>query len=92
MGDIIVCCTCSGVRERSKSAFKILYKDMEMPEMAVGKDSIRKKIEVFPKESNMAQHLQAITKKGGKFSYYIKYDDELNIVEMMDLLKGKKVY
>lgn len=90
--NVIVECSCSGVKERSASAFNVLYPDAELPQQVVGKDNIREFYTGFPQDSNMYRHLDAIVKKNGRFSYYIEYDGELNITKMVDLLTGKDVY
>ena len=92
MGEVISCCSCSGVQEKSKAAYKVLFKDNEVPEMIVGTDKVRAFANGFPSESNLNKHLNAITKKNGRYSYLVQYDDALDITYMYDLLTGKKVY
>ena len=41
MTDYMFICSCSGVKEKSAKAFKILKPEAEMPEPLVGKDRMR---------------------------------------------------
>lgn len=92
MNSVIVCCSCSGIKERSISAFSILYPDDEVPDMHVSSNAIKKLAASFPQDSNMAKHLDAISKKSGQYSYYIEYNEDMDITKMVNLLNGKDVY
>ena len=91
MTDYMFICSCSGVKEKSAKAFKILKPEAEMPEPLVGKDRMRAVAEKMPSDSNAAKYIQALAKKNGRFAYYVSVDDNLNIAEMYDLLTGKRL-
>jgi len=92
MMEFIVACSCSGVKEKSTKAYKIIKPDTELPELFVGKDKMRSVAAKFPADSNAAKHLTALAKKAGRFAYYISIDEETqNIVEIYDLLTGKRL-
>lgn len=84
----IVTCTCSGVREKAMTAFSLLYPDEELPEMFIGKDRIRKLIEVNP-GTNFCEYLKAIVKKNGQYAYMFEVENG-DIINNINLLNGKK--
>lgn len=92
MGKFIVCCSCSGTKEKMVQVFESIFKDEETPDVVVGADRIRSKAEQFPSDSNIANHLRAIAKRKGNFGYYIVVDEEYNISEMHDLINKQRIY
>ena len=89
----IFVCSCSGVREKSIKAFKIIKPNDELPEIYVGKDKMRGVASTFPNDSNAAKYLSAVAKKTGRFAYFLEISNESsNILEMHDLLTGKRIF
>lgn len=87
---VILVCSCSGMKERAKSAFKIMFPKEEVAPMYVGKDAIRK----FASENegtNISDYANATSKQGGKFAYYIEYTDYGDVANIVNLMNGKKV-
>lgn len=87
---VIVVCTCSGMKERAESAFKILFPNKEMPKIVRGKDAI-KKLASVNSGKNIGNYLEAISKKNGKFAYYIESDEFGNVTTNYNLTTGKQV-
>lgn len=83
-------CTCSGVEEKSKTSFKILFPKEELPKIYKGKDAIRDVAQANP-NTNLSSYLGAIAKTNGKFAYYIASDDNGNVIENYNLLTGKRL-
>lgn len=92
MDKFIVCCSCSGTREKMAQVFQSMFQEEEQPEIVAGTDRIRSKAEQYPNDSNIANHLRAIAKRNGNFGYYIVVDDEYNIAEMHDLVNKQRIY
>ena len=87
---VIAVCTCSGMKEKAESAFRILFPKDTLPTIVRGKDAI-KKFASYHKGQNIGNYLEAISKKSGKFSYYIEYDDRGDVIDNINLMTGKKV-
>ena len=87
---VIAVCTCSGMKEKAESAFRILFPKDTLPQIVRGKDAI-KKVASYHKGQNIGNYLEAIAKKSGKFSYYIEYDDRGDVINNINLMTGKKV-
>lgn len=89
MNRYIVVCRCSGLDVQAKMAFEIAFPKKEMPEVFRGKDRISFLADGHP-NTNLSRYLQAISKKNGRFAYYIEEQDG-DIFMNYDLLKGKRV-
>ena len=89
MNRYILLCKCSNVPQSAKLAFEIAFPGQEMPPVHRGADAIRTLTEQKP-NTNFAKYLGAIAKKNGRFAYYIEEEDG-NIMQSYDLLKGKRV-
>lgn len=87
---VILVCTCSGMKEKAKTAFSILYPNDEFPEMFVGKDAI-KKFAAARSGTNIANYAEATAKQNGQFSYLIDYDEKGDVTSIYNLKTGKKV-
>lgn len=87
---VMLVCSCSGMKEKAKTAFKILYPKAEEPEMFVGRDAI-KKFASRHKGTNVANYAEATSKQNGQFSYYIEYEDKGDVTLIINLTNGKRV-
>ena len=87
---IIAVCTCSGMKEKAESAYKILFPGEEMPKIYKGDSAIRLLAEKNP-NTNLSRYLLAIAKKHGQFAYFIDYDDNGDITVNYDLKTGKRL-
>lgn len=88
--NLIAVCSCSGMKERADSAFKILFPHRELPPVYRGKDAMKKFADEHP-STNVGNYLSAISKKHGQFAYFIEYDKNGDVVANYNLLTGKKV-
>lgn len=87
---VLLICSCSGMKERAKSSFKILFPKQEIPQMYVGRDSIK----VFASEhenTNVYNYATAVSKQGGQFAYYVEYNDKGDVTTVYNLMNGKRV-
>lgn len=89
MTEYIVVCKCSGMKEKAVSAFKISNPLKEVPQVVVGANAIGVLAEQKP-NTNFCNYLKAISKKSGRYAYYIK-EDNGDVVSTYDLIKGKRV-
>lgn len=88
--NVIVRCGCGGIQKYIESSIALLK--LQAPsESYVGKEKIRKLAAQYPGTS-LAQHLQAIAKKSGRYAFYISTNEEQGITAMYNLVTGKKVY
>lgn len=89
MSDYLVICGCSGMKRRAESAFKIAFPRKEAPVVYRGKSQIA---ELAGQHSgtDFSRYLLAISKKTGKFAYYIKEENGA-VTLNYDLLKGKRL-
>lgn len=88
--EVIAVCTCSGMKEKAETAFKILFPNKEVPQIYRGRDAISKFVAAH-QGTNVGNYLAAISKKSGKFSYYVEYDDKGDVMENINLMTGKQV-
>lgn len=87
---VMLVCSCSGMKEKAKTAFKILYPNDEEPEMYVGRDAIKRFASRHP-GTNIANYAEATSKQNGRFSYYIEYDEKGDVNKIINLTTGKNV-
>lgn len=87
---VLLVCSCSGMKEKAKTAFGILFPKEDEPEMFVGKDAI-KKFSYAHSNTNVANYAEAVSKQNGQFAYYIEYDDNGDVTVVYNLATGKKV-
>ena len=88
--NIICRCGCGGIQNYIKSSMSLL-KLASPEEEYVGKEKIRKLAEKYP-GTTLAQHLQVVAKKSGRYAYYISTNESNEITAMYNLIKGQKVY
>ena len=89
MSEYLVICGCSGMQHRAESAFKIAFPRKETPVIYRGKSRIT---ELAGQHSgtDFSRYLLAISKKSGRFAYYIEEKDGA-VTLNYDLLKGKRL-
>lgn len=87
---VIAVCTCSGMKEKAVSAYKIMFPGEEVPQLYKGSNAIRDFGDKLP-NTNLSRYLSAIAKKNGQFAYFIEYDDNGDIICNYDLKTGKRV-
>lgn len=89
MNEYLIICGCSGMPRRAESAFKIAFPGEKVPVVYRGKSQIT---ELAGQKSgtDLSRYLLAISKKSGKFAYYIKEEDGA-VTLNYDLLKGKRL-
>lgn len=90
MSEAIVCCACDGVPLASQAAYRVITK-RKAPISWAGENRISVLLELLPPNSPVYQHVLALSKKSGKFSYFIEWDMDGNITRMYNLLNGKEV-
>lgn len=83
---LLLVCDCSGKLEKSKIAYGIIKPGDMVPSICKGKEEIAK---LASKYNN--DHLRAISKLNGNFSFYIDIDENGKIVEEYDLTTGRKL-
>ena len=89
MSEYLVICGCSGMQHRAESAFKIAFPRKATPTVCKGKSQIAQ-LAGQRSGTDLSRYLLAISKKSGKFAYYIE-EDNGTVTMNYDLLKGKKV-
>ena len=82
---VILICSCGGQWKRAAEAFNILFPNEVLPEIIKGRDKVGK----FAREHNN-DHLKAISKLSGKYSYYVELDGD-KIVKEYDLIKMTRI-
>lgn len=88
MNRYILICKCSNMKQTAEMAYDIAFPRKERPQ--IYKDSaISVLIEKKP-NTNFASYVGAIMKKHGRFAYYVE-EENGDIVQVYDLLKGKRV-
>lgn len=84
--NLILCCSCFNQEKKAREAFSLLFPDSQMPEVVKGRDRLYK----LAKSLNN-DHLLAISKLSGRFSYYVELDKDNNITKEYDLMKGTRI-
>lgn len=88
--NIVVRCSCGGVSTYVENSIKVL--GLAAPDSTfVGKDKIRTLAQKYP-GTPLAEHLQVLAKKAGRYAFYISADEAQKITAMYNLINGKKVY
>lgn len=82
----ILVCTCHAQDEKAKEAFAVRFPGVPIPPVIKGKANLFAFAEQIHNE-----HLKAIAKLSGKFSYYVKINDDGVITEEYDLVRGTKI-
>ena len=92
MNDLIACCSCRNVPEKSKVAFNMYFEGVTLPDMFSGINEIRKLAESLDPDWNVTKYLLALAKSKEKYSYYIVFDGEDGDVTLQfNLLNGRRI-
>lgn len=86
----LLICTCSGMADKAPRAFRIAFPDDEEPPIYRGKDAIRRLAEQHP-DTNLGKYLLGITRKSGKFAYFVESNERGDITTLYDLIVNKRV-
>lgn len=81
----LLLCSCSGQEKKATMSYNIIFPDTPLPEIIRGKEAIAK----FALTQNN-DHLKAISKLKGRFSYYVNIENG-KILEEYDLITGKRI-
>lgn len=82
----ILICSCGGQWKKAAEAFNLIFPNEVLPEMIKGRDRIFK----LAAELNN-EHIKAISKLNGRYSYYVNLDENKKITEEYDLITGKRI-
>lgn len=82
----ILICSCGGQWKKAAEAFNLIFPNEVLPEIIKGRDRIFK----LATELNN-DHIKAISKLNGRYSYYINLDENNKITEEYDLITGKRI-
>ena len=88
--NIIARCNCGGVMTYTANSAKLLNLP-DPDETLVGKEKIRAFAAKYP-DTPLDQHLQVISKKSGRYAFYLSVNDANEITAMYNMISGKKVY
>ena len=87
--NVVVRCSCGGVQAYVASSIKTLGL-AEPNDVYVGKEKIRKLASQYP-DTNLSRHLDAISKKSGRYAFYITISNG-DVAALYNLITGKKAY
>lgn len=87
----IIRCACGGIKTYIEKSMELLYPGKELPKEYLGRTAMKELMNEYP-DTNLSRHLEAMSKKSGRYAYYIEYDDKGDIVDMANLVTGKKTY
>ena len=82
----ILCCTCFNMEKKAREAFSLLFPNEVSPDVVKGRDRISKLASSLKND-----HIKAISKLGGKYAYYVKLDDNNNVIEEYNLITGQRI-
>lgn len=82
----LLVCSCFNMTKKASEAFSILFPNEILPTVVKGRDKIYKLS--LEKDS---PHIKAISRLSGKFAYYVKLDENNNIVEEYNLTTGQRI-
>lgn len=89
MSEYLIICGCSGMQHKAELAFNVAFPRKAIPTVCRGKSQIS---ELAGRHSgtDLSRYLLAISKKSGRFAYYIEEDNGV-VTLNYDLLKGKRI-
>lgn len=92
MTEAIVRCGCGGIKTYVENSMAKLFPKKNLSDIPeyVGKGNIANLISAYP-NTNLAAHMSAISKKSGRFAYYVTANDEGDITSLYNLINGNKV-
>ena len=86
MKKVILICSCFNMGKKASEAYALKFPNEVLPPIIKGKDRVAK----FAAETNN-EHIKAISRLSGKFAYYVKLDDDNNIVEEYNLTTSQRI-
>lgn len=86
MRKFILICSCFNMGKKASEAYALKFPNEVLPPIIKGRDRIAK----FAAETKN-EHIKAIGKLSGRFAYYVKLDDDNNIVEEYNLTTGQRI-
>lgn len=90
MTDFIVCCDCGDTQKYSVESYRLLAKTKRTPDVFLS-NKVHTLLERLPKDTNVYGFAERMMNTKGKYSYYIAYDDNGDVVEQWNLLSGSKL-
>lgn len=85
----IFCCKCGNTPDFSRDAYQMLFPDATPPKVYAGKDEIYQLFKASRGE--LAEYLRPFTNRKGKFSYFIEADGSGSIMNLYDLMTGRRI-
>lgn len=90
MIEVILVCSCSGMEKKAADTFSIVYPGHPIPKVYKGKDKVRALSEQHP-GTNLARYVQGVSKKAGRWAYYLVADEQGDITLLYDLITNARV-
>ena len=87
---LIIRCSCGGVKTKMEAAMKLIAPGEPLPPEYKGSAKMVELAEKYP-HTNLAEFLLTMSKKRGRFCYYIVTDDKYNITDARDLMTGRRL-
>lgn len=87
MKDYLLICTCSGREKKAREALAIIKPDLDQDDITLAKG--KEQISRVANEHNN-DHLKAISKLTGNYSYYVRMDGD-KIIEEWELIKMRRI-
>lgn len=89
---LLLTCSCSSTPNFAKhfvaNKFHLDLKDIEL---FIGIQRYKNAIATFPPKSEVAVLLQAKMQRNRKYAYYLEIDENNNILNTLDVMKGVKI-
>lgn len=82
----ILVCSCFNMSKKASEAYALKFPDEVLPPIIKGRDRISK---LAAETKN--EHIKALSKLTGRFAYYVKLDENNNIVEEYNLVTGQRI-
>lgn len=90
MNKYIVRCTCGGVKTKMEAAMKLIAPNEPLPPEYKGSEKMVVLAGEHP-HTPFADLLLTLSKKRGRFCYYIETDAKDNVVDARDLMTGRRL-
>lgn len=86
MKEYVLVCRCPGIKNKAMAAHSIKHPNEVLPDVISGGGRISKLAAELGND-----HIKAISKVRDKFAYYVKLNNDNEIVEEIDLIRGTKI-
>lgn len=90
MSGFIICCDCGDTPRYSVETYKIMGKTSKIPQVFTS-DKAYLALRELPRGSNVFKFVETLMRGKGKYSFYLEYDDDGNVMRHWDLLKADKL-